>query len=216
MKKLYSYLATAIICVTLFSCKHQEDITKRKYTDGIYKDFSLHREKGKDSESEDSCRIENEKGKLVLMKEQVVPDFPELKVEGNIFDSHEALTDNYPIIAERVDSAIAHTMRKDSTWRTDSLPDCISSALSSQAMVGVGTTSGLITMAAPGFIWFAIIPMIGIPFFLLISLVSAGIAYGKITRGEIDASYKKWLRLWALCLVVNVILGSFLFMHFIS
>jgi hypothetical protein len=98
--------------------------------------------------------------------------------------------------------------------KTDSLPEAIETAFATQAMIGVGTVGGLATIAEPSLIWFTIIPMIGIPFFLIISLISAAVAMKKIHTGEFDARYKKWMRLWALCLLVNMLLGTIVFLHF--
>lgn len=202
--------------ILLVSCKPESDITKRKYTEGRFDDFSFHREKTEKSISIDSTITETEHPVLAKMKEQLLPSLEELKATTQNPNPTEMLSEYHPAIAARMDSIIARQMQIDSTWRTDSLPDAISTALSAQAMIGLGTVGGLITIAVPEAIWFTFIPMVGIPFFLLISLIAAAVATAKISSGEIDKRYKKWMRLWAVCLLINLLLGSIVLLHFTS
>ncbi len=203
-----------VVCLAFVSCRSPHDLTKRKYTAGTYRDFNFHREKSEKHTSVDSMTTSAPTSLLSKVKESLLPSLEELNITDISANPSAMLSTNYPMIAEKIDSAFARELRKDSTWRTDSLPEVIITALSSQAMVGLGTVGGLATIANPDLIWFTIVPMIGIPFFLLISLIAAAVAFGKINSGEIDARYKKWMRLWALCLVVNILLGSIVLMHF--
>ncbi len=215
MAKSGIYQSLALFSVILLaSCTHQSEITKRKYTDGHYHDFNLNRDKSVKLSSVDSIAARDEHPVLDKMKEQVLPSLTEIKATAGNPNPTEMLSEDHPLIAERVDTMLQRQFAADSTLGNDTMPECVETALSSQAMVGVGTVGGLITIAAPQAIWFTIIPMIGIPFFLIISLIAAGIAFGKISRGEIDAKWKKWMRIWALCLVVNIVLVALLLMHF--
>lgn len=214
MKLPSTTLLIGILCFALFSCKHQQDLSKRKYTQGQYHDFSLGRDKSDKSKPTDSSIVEKESIVLEKVKEEILPTLTEMKAATIESNPKVMLEENYPVIAVRMDSVIARQMRKDSTWRTDTLPEAIATALSSQAMVGVGTVGGLLTIAVPEAIWFTIIPMIGIPFFLLISLIAAAIAMSKINSGEIDDRYRKWMKLWAVCLLLNLILGAIVLLHF--
>jgi hypothetical protein len=204
------------IFLALFSCKNQEDITKRKYTDGQYRDFNLHREKSGKEKPLDSVAVEPGHPVLLKMKEELLPPVAELKAAVQNPDPTNAFYAQYPLIADQLDSVLVKQTLKDSAWNTDSVPDVIMTALAGQAMVGLGTVGGLATIAAPELIWFTIIPMIGIPFFLLISLIAAAIAMAKINSGEIDKSYRRWMRLWAVCLLINLCLGSIVLLHFTS
>jgi hypothetical protein len=214
MKSIRTILLFGVLSLLLASCKNQEELTKRKYTQGHYHDFNLLREKSDKSAPVDSVIAKVEHPLLSEMKEQFLPSIEELRVTTRNPNPTEMLSEHYPAIAEKMDSVIARQMQKDSTWRTDTLPESIETALSSQAMIGLGTVGGLITIAEPAAIWLTIIPMIGIPFFLLISLIAAGIATAKINRGEIDARYKKWMRLWAVCMLINILLGTIVLLHF--
>lgn len=216
MRSSCTIILFVVLCLSLISCKNQEDLTKRKYTQGHYHDFSLHRDKSDKSEPEDSCAAEKEHLVLEKMKEELLPALRGLRMTNANPDPTIMLHENYPMIAERMDTLIARQMVKDSAWRTDSLPESIETALSTQAMIGVGTVGGLITIAEPAAIWITIIPMLGIPFFLLISLISAAIAMSKINSGEIDKRYRKWMKLWAVCLLVNLLLGSIVLLYYTS
>lgn len=214
MKSSCTIIFALVICLALVSCKHQDDLDKRRYTDGHYHDFNFHREKTDKEKPLDSLQTEVEHPVLTKMKKEFLPSLSDVKTIMQNPDPTEVLNEQHPMVAAKMDSLIARQMQKDSTWRTDTIPEAIATALSSQAMIGVGTVGGLITIAEPAAIWFTFIPMIGIPFFLLISLIAAAVASAKISRGEIDAKYKKWMRLWAVCLLVNILLGSIVLLHF--
>ncbi len=218
MKTVLTIILAAILMGSFTSCKSVDSFDNRKYTDGQYRDLNLFREKSDKSETlapatpveADSC-----KSRLNIAIDQMKDQFTG-QYDLSSASSSELLHDNYPVIAARFDSTLVRQAKRDtSSWMNDTLPDAIGTALSTQAMVGLGTVGGLITIAAPEAIWFFFFPMVFAPICLVISLIAAAVAMSKIQRGEIDGRYRKWMKLWAVCLLINLVLGSLVLMHFV-
>jgi len=216
MKTILTIITTILVLTFTSSCRTVDNFDKRKYTDGQYHDLNLFKDNPQKADpvpaevipAADSCR--QKVNVIESITEKYVAELNEKTV-----GSTELLHENYPMLARQLDSAMARQAERDSSsWMNDTLPDSIESALSSQAMLGLGTVGGLVTIAAPESIWFFAIPMIGAPFFLLASLIAAAIAMSKLNRGEIDSKYRGAMRLWAVCLLINLILGSLVLMHY--
>lgn len=217
MKPFVTTFTVILVLTLLSSCRSVGNFDQRKYTDGQFVELHLLKNKTEKSGSlgvETAVTDDSARSRIAVVVDQVKESMIAPEAES-MLSSSEVLHDNYPVLAARMDSTIARQMQKDSTWKTDTLPDAIDAALSSQAMLGLGTVGGLICMASPNALWLFILPMILAPLSLLISLIAAAIAMGKINRGEIDGRYRKWMKLWAVCLLVNLVIGSVVLMHYV-
>lgn len=217
MRSLLVIMVTLVLVGLASSCSTTRNFGKRQYTDGNFHDFHLLKNKTEkcDPAMEEAVVAEDSvKSRMDVAVDQVKESFSRPQTES-MLSSSDILQRNYPMLADRMDSTIARQMQKDSIWNTDSLPEEIGTAMSTQAMLGLGTVGGLITIAAPESIWYFAIPMVAAPFSLLISLIAAAVAMSKINSGEIDKKYKRWMKLWAVCLLVNLVLGSLVLMHYV-
>lgn len=200
--------------LALTSCHGTKDIDKRRYTAGHYSEFSLDRfSLGKDKTSPESERIVEQDtlsdatqtpvsdsiiGKTMNAYQFVVTRSSEMYCEQGVS----------PLINHVRDSAVARISRKDSlNVFTDSLPESVALALSSQAMVSLATLGALATLAEPEMIWFSFLPIILSPFFLVVSLIAAAVVQTKIQKGQIDKRYKRYMRLWAVMLMLNMLIA---------
>jgi hypothetical protein len=215
MRAILIITSALAVIVSASSCSTVKNFNQRKYTEGQFRDLNLFKERPTvcatdiPPVSTDSCQP-----KLNAAIEQIKNQNLLLTSQG-LIPSCELLRTEYPGISAKMDSAIAKQVNRDSaSWMNDSLPESVEAALSTQAMVGLGTLGGLITITAPQSIWFFAIPMIGVPFFLVGSIIAAAIAMAKISRGEIDKKFRGAMKLWAVCMVINLLLGSMVIMHY--
>lgn len=209
-------ILTTSIVVTFFgsSCSSVNHFDQRKYTQGQYLDLHLFNDKSDKCAAEEStaiAQVDSCKAKAKIVLEEVKENIT-MNHSGEIVQSTSGLHEHYPLLATKIDSTIAK--RDSSSWMHDTLPEVVDFALSSQAMLGVGTVGGLMTIAAPQSIWFFILPMILAPLFLLLTLIAGAIAMAKIKRGEIDGKFRGAMKLWALGLLINLMLGSIVLMHY--
>lgn len=219
MKTVLTIILAGVLVGSIDSCKSADHFDNRKYTDGHYHDLNLFKEKSDKSEPvapEIPVKTDSSKSLVNIavdnLKDQFTGPYALSGASASVL-----LHNNYPLIAARIDSTISRQVVRDSTsWMNDTIPDAIATALSTQAMLGIATVGGLLTIAEPAAIWFTIVPMIGAPIFLLISLIAAAIAMNKINRGEIDKKFRGAMKLWAVCLLINLVLGSIVLMHFTS
>jgi hypothetical protein len=209
-----------LISVTLMlltSCSTSSDLQKRKYTDGFYHDLSLDvfkKEKDKDKSSEtqelvnDTVQAEATCFKEKMNQHIVQPVVRTVSEPVN----REHLHTHLPA---KADSMLAHHLAaRDTGYFDDSIPNAISVALVSQASLGVAALGGAIITAAPATIWFFWLPIIIAPLSLLVTLISAGIAFGQLASGKADKRFKKYMRLWAVGMVVNLALGLYAVSYF--
>jgi len=204
-----------LVAFTFASCHGTKNIDKRRYTDGFYNDINLDKLSiGKDRKENqkpgisDTAQLRTVKVRRDSVYAACAEAFA-FSPEGQ--DSREdAMRETCPLVSNAMDSVVARAMRKDSiNIFTDSLPSAIETAISAQAMLGVATVGALATLAAPELVWFTFLPILLSPVFLLVSLLAAAVAMSKINRGEIDACYKKYMRLWAVMLLCNMAIAAF-------
>lgn len=210
MKALHSLALTCLFLLALASCKSTEEFTQRKYTEGYFHDFSLGKSKT-EKWTPDTLMISSEDPAQKISVKKIATNLTEafdVPPVVDFADPGKMLHSTHPAIATKIDSAIARRVAKDSSWSQDTLPACIETALGSQACLGVASVSAMITSVAPEFIWFAWIPVVLSPVALLVSLITGFIAIGKIPFGKIDRRYNRYMKLWAVALLINLCLAA--------
>lgn len=184
-------------------------MTKRKYTDGYYDEFKLHREKV------DKNKVLSEETMMADDSVAIISDSVNIELTGNfkIGEVTKLVTPvsvSYDSLLKSTSVKIAQSrLMRDTSWFKDTLPPSVEYALGGQALVGAGTVGALISMAAPEFIWVAWIFILAAPISMLVSIVSAMIAYQQISTGKIDKKYKRYMNLWAYCLLINLAIAAF-------
>lgn len=217
-------IKTVIFRLSLFSivsivasCSSQDHFADRKYTAGQYHDLHLFREKTEKENCEEQEMVAEKDSAACILKdvlEELKPQLAEFN-SAEVCAGSKQLMDHFPVAGARIDSVLAHQMKADTSWMQDSIiPRSVEVAFGSQGTMAIGTVGGLITMVAPLSIWFFWLPMVLVPVSLLVSLICAGVAVAKIGSGEIDKKYWKAIRLWAVCLLINLCIGSVVLIHY--
>jgi hypothetical protein len=212
--KTHSVLLLILVTIAFASCSTTKNIDKRRYTDGFYNEISFDKLSiGKDrKEKQEAATVDSAERRTVKMLRDSVHA---TCAEAFTFSSEgqetrkEAVREACPLVSSAMDSVVVRAMRKDSVnIFTDSLPPAVQTAISTQTLLGVATVGALATLAVPDLVWFTYLPILLSPAFLLVSLIAAAIAMSKINRGEIDARYKKYMRLWAVMLLCNMAIAA--------
>jgi hypothetical protein len=213
--KTHSVLLLILVTIVFASCSGTKDIDKRRYTDGFYNDINLDKLSiGKDRKE----KQESEPGDTI--QPRTVKAFKDsvhavYYSDAFVFSSEDndarnvVIRDACPLVSNAMDSVVGRAMRKDSiNIFTDSLPPAVETALGSQGILAIGTVGALATVAAPGLVWYTFLFILISPVVLLVSVIAAAVAMSKIRRGEIDARYKKYMRIWAVMLLCNMAIAA--------
>jgi hypothetical protein len=224
MKNLPSFPFTIFLLLLLIAfsaCSTAGHFPARRYMPGQYRDGFGWSVKADETQQPDSTRKHLPDSLAIKMREagtQAKMEVMQSLQAGKTFSSlpySDALSEYYPVLSAKMDSALVRTQQNDTSWIHDTLmPACVEVAFGSQATMAMGTVGGLITMAAPGTIWIFWLPMALVPVSLLVSLICAGIAATRISTGQIDKKYWKAMRLWSLCLLLNMAIGAIVIIHY--
>ncbi len=216
MKPILQFLLVPYILVAFASCSGSKDIDTRRYNSGYYHDFKLVKNKVEKTDPAESATPEIVKtDSLTVLKtdktlekvNNVLKTMIDLSTQKeNVYKAH--MNENHGVIADRFDSIIAKSALKDTSWFADTIAPSVETALASQAFLGFVTIGAIATLAVPELIWFTLIPTLLSPIALLISLIACMIALRQLGSGKIPASNKKYLKLWAVMLLVNVLLAA--------
>lgn len=218
---IFILLVAALL--VLDGCTSSGHFTDRKYTSGQFHERTFFKSKSGTKLHGDSTRKLFPDSIAFNVRESIGNEKAELKENvkrsqsPGEFPASEILAENYPLVAQKMDSVFAQQIKSDTSWMQDSvIPRPVEVAFGSQGVLAIGTVGGLITTGAPGAIWWFFPFMLIAPIALVVSLIAAAVALGKINTGQIDKKYNRAMRLWAVCLLLNLVISSVVVIHYAS
>lgn len=218
MKTTSQFIVLVILFSALLqsSCRTQHEFEKRKYTEGQYHDFLFGKENA-EGQAEVQCTPADSSSatcdstpqaqprEIFALCNDLVPDSgvrPLNSLVATQQDNHERLN--------------PRTYLESAPADTDAMPESVSAAISGAAFFTLAVGSAAATLVAPQLIWFSAILAIGSPIFLLVALIGGFIAYGQLASGKIDQRYRKYMRIWAIAMILDVFFALLIIFHFVA